>query len=140
MDATLIQVRKEFRKAMKAEGLDIKAINLILNLADTYQRLAVEECNVPGVQVKCPNAKQAGTFCRLCEAHANNPADLKHETVRASTVYMDRIERKISANLPKGFAGVFNGDPRGSTVKIKVPSGRSNGWSNEGMCVPTRRY
>lgn len=30
----------------------------------------------------------------------------------------------------------FSGDPRGATVKIKLPSGRTNSFGGEGWCVP----
>jgi len=39
-----------------------------------------------------------------------------------------------------GFTPVFSSDPRGATVKLKVPSGKTNDWGDIGVCVPTRRY
>lgn len=36
-----------------------------------------------------------------------------------------------------GMEPVFGGDPRGATVKIRVPSGRTNDWGRIGICVPT---
>lgn len=38
------------------------------------------------------------------------------------------------------FLPVFQGDPRGACVKLKVPSGRTDDGNHEGVCVPTRRY
>lgn len=35
-----------------------------------------------------------------------------------------------------GCLAVFSGDPRGCTVKLKVPSGKTNDWGKEGICVP----
>ena len=35
-----------------------------------------------------------------------------------------------------GIEPVFSGDPRGCTVKLKVPSGKTNDWGQEGICVP----
>ncbi len=32
---------------------------------------------------------------------------------------------------------VFQGDPRGNTLKIAVPDGYTNDWGREGICVPT---
>ena len=32
---------------------------------------------------------------------------------------------------------VFQGDPRGNTLKIQVPDGYTNDWGREGICVPT---
>jgi len=31
---------------------------------------------------------------------------------------------------------IFSGDPRGCTLKISVPSGKTNDWGREGICVP----
>lgn len=33
-------------------------------------------------------------------------------------------------------AALIGGDPRGAIVKIVVPSGRTNDWGQEGICVP----
>ena len=33
---------------------------------------------------------------------------------------------------------VFSGDPRGVTVKIQVPSGKTNDLGNVGICVPVK--
>lgn len=30
----------------------------------------------------------------------------------------------------------FSGDPRAATVKLNLPSGYTNDWSHEGVCVP----
>lgn len=38
------------------------------------------------------------------------------------------------------FEPVFQGDPRGACVKIRVPSGKTDDYAREGVCVPTRRY
>jgi len=38
------------------------------------------------------------------------------------------------------FTPCFSGDPRGATVKLKVPSGKTNDWGQIGVCVPTRDY
>ncbi len=35
-----------------------------------------------------------------------------------------------------GCVPVFSGDPRGCTVKLKVPSGRTNDFCGTGICVP----
>lgn len=31
---------------------------------------------------------------------------------------------------------VFSGDPRGATVKLVLPSGKTNDWGGTGICVP----
>lgn len=48
------------------------------------------------------------------------------------------LERQIT-KLAKsiGAAGViFNGDPRGATVKLVMPDGRTDDFGAEGICVP----
>ena len=50
----------------------------------------------------------------------------------------ERIKVKVSA-LCKTFGckPVFQGDPRGNTLKVQVPDGYTNDWGREGICVPT---
>lgn len=36
-----------------------------------------------------------------------------------------------------GVSPIFNGDPRGATVKLSVPSGKTDDWGQVGICVPT---
>lgn len=43
-------------------------------------------------------------------------------------------------NGGRPFVPIFNGDPRGACTKLRVPSGRTDDWGGEGVCVPTRRY
>jgi len=51
-----------------------------------------------------------------------------------------QLEKRISAivaGLGQGFGVIFSGDPRGITVKITVPSGKTDDYGREGICVPT---
>jgi hypothetical protein len=49
----------------------------------------------------------------------------------------DIVERRVKAWLTRTpFVPVFSGDPRGAVLKIKVPSGRTDDWGQEGICVP----
>lgn len=50
----------------------------------------------------------------------------------------ERIQQHVLA-LCKEFECLpdFSGDPRGATLKIQVPSGFTNDWGKEGICVPT---
>jgi hypothetical protein len=36
-----------------------------------------------------------------------------------------------------GIEPVFSGDPRGATVKLRVPSGKCDDWGQTGLCIPT---
>lgn len=61
---------------------------------------------------------------------------------RGLTPAQEKREAALEAEireLCQGFAIIpcFDGDPRGSVVKLKVPSGRTNDQSGEGICVPT---
>jgi hypothetical protein len=49
-----------------------------------------------------------------------------------------RTVELVKAALPEGFTAVISGDPRGCVFKVKVPSGRTNDWGKEGICVPVR--
>ena len=55
----------------------------------------------------------------------------------------EACERRIAARLAElgpGFVvAEFTGDPRGATVKIRVPSGYGDSWGDRTMlCVPVR--
>lgn len=48
-----------------------------------------------------------------------------------------QTEARVLALCAKhGLTPIFNGDPRGAVLKIKVPSGRTNDGGREGVCVP----
>ena len=34
------------------------------------------------------------------------------------------------------YAVEFSGDPRGATIKLKMPDGRADDWGGVGICVP----
>lgn len=51
----------------------------------------------------------------------------------------DQLEKRIKAivaELGSGFGVIFNGDPRGCTIKVTVPSGKTNDLASEGIYVP----
>ena len=48
-----------------------------------------------------------------------------------------QIERRLTEIANQlGFGIILGGDPRGATVKLKVPSGFTDDWAKEGVCVP----
>jgi hypothetical protein len=50
----------------------------------------------------------------------------------------ERIQKKVTALCARfQCKPVFQGDPRGNTLKIVVPDGYTNDWGREGICVPT---
>ena len=49
----------------------------------------------------------------------------------------DRIEQRIRDHCePVNIVPILQGDPRGATVKLQVPSGKTDDWGQEGICVP----
>ena len=76
----------------------------------------------------------ASSYKRLLVAQLNRPM-LESELDRIKSLEA-MIGREITA-LGPGWGVNIGGDPRGCTVKIKVPSGYGNDWSGEGwLCVP----
>ena len=54
----------------------------------------------------------------------------------------DKLERQMSDHVIDNFPGVqigFQNDPRGATVKLILPDGRSNSFVGGYWCVPTSR-
>ena len=103
------------------------AARLLLRHSTTHGNLAVQECdghpaqqsNLPAVEI---NRLQARWDARI-EKRAH------------------QLEKRMLAILkPYGFDVTFGGDPRGFTVKLKLPSGASNTWggSEDGYGVPQR--
>ncbi len=91
------------------------------------------------------------TYARLQEANCNGVGTWSGESNESFARRQERFEkelerregnlerriREICAQLGKGFEPVFGGDPRGATVKIRVPSNKTTDWGGEGVCVPT---
>ena len=67
--------------------------------------------------------------CHLQESACNMPVPEGHDAA---------CENRIIAacNQLSGCVPIFSGDPRGCTVKLRVPSGRRNDFGQEGVCVP----
>lgn len=70
---------------------------------------------------------------RLAEALCNRELTAAEE--RQDTANDERI-RLLVATLGVGFGCMISGDPRGATVKLILPSRRSNSFGGEGWCVP----
>jgi len=55
---------------------------------------------------------------------------------------MEKTEDKARAHVAESFPGckvAFQHDPRGATVKLILPDGRSNSFAGGYWCVPTSR-
>ena len=74
---------------------------------------------------------------RVCNGHQTVKGDWDEEAANRDQKREEAIEARITAICEKlGCKPIFSGDPRGATVKVIVPSGRSNSWGGEGICVP----
>lgn len=92
--------------------LQIIAVDRLLVLGRISRRQALRECNVP---------------CR--SQHERDKRDREKEELRAEFEF-------VAGAL--GFHSVkFDTDPRGYTIKLKLPSGRYNSWDGESWGVPT---
>jgi hypothetical protein len=77
------------------------------------------------------------TYARLQEAQCNGLTPRQEAWAEKREAQLTKRITAICEGLGAGFVPVFNGDPRGATVKIRVPSGRTNDWGGVGICVPT---
>lgn len=68
---------------------------------------------------------------RFQEAHCNYALSSAEE---AAEVRCEEAIRRLCRGL--GCEPVFSGDPRGCTVKPRLPSGRSDDWGGTGLCIP----
>ena len=92
--------------------------------------------------------RHARTYSRIQEAVCNGVEWLTYDTNESFGKRQDRHEKwceKRDQQLEKriraiasglGFGVIFDGDPRGCTVKLTVPSGYTNDWGKAGLCVP----
>lgn len=98
---------------------------LLLRHGKTYARIQEMVCN--GVE-----------WSQYDTNESFNKRQARHEAYTEKRE--KQLEKRITAicaELGNGFAPVFSGDPRGCTVKIQVPSGKTDDWGKEGVCVPT---
>jgi hypothetical protein len=96
----------------------LRQVEALLRLAATLQRLAEDDCNVAtdeaGQQRR--DAKKLRISNRVLAVC--NDIGPEHEGE--------------SLTVP-----VFQGDPRGAVLKIRVPDGYTNDWGREGIVVPS---
>jgi hypothetical protein len=130
--------REQFIALMVKEGLKYELACDLLRAARSLQtiseRLCDSEyhCNVD--IVPCPATRPRGKpdDC-CCDMYQD-----QHEKVPRIAVRGERIEKRIAALCEKnGIKATFNGDPRGAVLVVSVPSGYSDSWGREGVCVPS---
>ena len=133
--------REDFVVAMDREGVPAEVTRAILRDASTIQRLAVVACNDEAAdrdRVRCP----ADSCPCLCQDYGDFDFNTSQHGKVPRYALTDRAaQRRIVARLaPYNVSAVFDGDPRGACVKLRVPSGRTDDSGQIGICVPTRDY
>lgn len=125
--------RDQFIATMTAEGMGITAIRSILADAHKLQRYAELACNSEAAdrdRIACPGVKLEARC--LCDKFNG-----EHESIPRYALWEFRAEGRIIAACKKAnVTPIFNGDPRGAVVKLRVPSGKTDDWGREGICVP----
>ena len=123
--------REEFIVLMHNEGMSLPAARTIMRNAATIQRCAELACSSEAAdrdRIPCPGVKDEDRC--LCDKYA-------HESIPRIALAEYRAQKRIEAACkPYGVNPDFSGDPRGACVKLKVPSGKTNDWGHEGICVP----
>jgi hypothetical protein len=125
--------REDFLVKAVSEGLPIDVARLLLRHSNTLQRLAVAQCNGDW---PADNGERKTVECEGCGS-CWHPSVMKGTPKRCPDC---RTTARVKAILPEGFTAIMNGDPRGAVLKIAVPSGNTDDWGREGICVPNRRY
>lgn len=105
----------------------------LMRYGATLGRIAEMDCNspdYPSYAWKLPEPERIATFKRIDQRW--------QESLDRNQLKEERIRAKVT-ELCARFAckPVFQGDPRGNTLKIQVPDGYTNDWGGEGICVPT---
>lgn len=102
----------------------------IMRQAKTHGRLAEAHCNGDW---PADNGERKTELCKGCEC-GWVPSTISKKTGLCKSC---RIEVAIAKECePFSIKADFQGDPRGCTVKLVVPSGKTNDWGKTGICVP----
>ena len=139
--------REEFIAVMVKEGVPLAVTRQVLRYSATLQRLAEAQCNG---DYPADNGERKVVPCSRCEAQwvrSSLVRDYKAPKIQrpgestarwVPLICKDcRTSDLVTAALaPYGITPVFQGDPRGCVVKLKVPSGYTNDMGREGVCVP----
>ncbi len=125
--------RGRFIEIMRAEGVPEYVSRGVLRHAATIQRLSAAECNGDW---PCDNGERKVKSCVRCGT-GYAPSTLARGGLCPSCRAGDRVTSLLG---PYPVKVILGGDPRGACVKLAVPSGRTDDWGQEGICVPTREY
>lgn len=121
----------------------------LMSLARTHGNLAVQQCNGPPEWIR--NRERSGDDTGVCDAWETARAKREESCERRITevcakfghkpdcIYVGGVPARATCRCRgKILKPHFGGDPRGYTVKVKLPSGVHNtfGGSEEGYGVP----
>ena len=138
--------RDEFMAIMAIEGVPVDAARALIHFGAALHRIAELACNSEAAdrdRVACPGGAETclcrdyGSFGVQFGGLEGRVAYNSHGTVPRYTVREARIEARVRVLCQRhGLMPIFDGDPRGAVLKLKVPSGRTNDGGMEGVCVP----
>lgn len=126
MERTSTKLREEFRTKL-AEEFHYTPLRETGNTPlSRNEVVAIADCLM----------RHGATYGRLQEDSCNIPMDDRQQAAH------DRREANVEKWITKlcerlGCTPDFSGDPRGNTIKLVVPSGRTDDWGRTGICVPT---
>ena len=109
---------------LTTEGLPLDVIRRLLAGATTLNRLAELSCSSEAAdrdRVPCPGVKSPDR-CICDDYPAGSHAAGRHATVPRIDVQADRLERRLTALMPAGWAISTQGDPRGYVLRVIPPS------------------
>lgn len=133
--------RDEFIATMTKEGLSVDKARALLRYASTLHRLAEAQCNgdwpYNGDRGHQWQSRHFVT-CPDCESSGVAKSSMRTSNQHVKVCPDCRTTELVKAALPEGFKAIVNRDPRGAVLKIQVPSGKTDDWRREGICVPTR--
>jgi hypothetical protein len=143
--------REAFVAAMTAEGMPLPMIRALMRAATTLHRLEEANCSIEvrkprhytaplGILTsERPRATMCGVALPLSDDYVRSGDRIAYHqplvtcwACKAALVEK-RVERLLAGS---GFAPVFGGDPRGAAIRVRVPSGKSDSWAGDGICVP----
>ena len=127
--------RDEFLALASREGLTVDQARALLRHANTIERLAVAQCNGDW---PADNGERKTEVCECGLAWAPSSFKVTFRPTRKRVCPDCYASARVRAILPDGYGAIIGGDPRGCTLKITVPSGYTNDWGKEGLCVPAR--
>lgn len=145
--------RIDFCATMAREvGMSAEDANALISAQRSLHRIAELQCSSEAAdrdRVPCPlrywREDPPGCLCQdYGSFRSTNTGNLwstdpkHHGTVPRVNVREASLERKVGAILARypGTSAVFNGDPRGPALLLRVPSGRTDDWGQRGICVP----